>query len=174
MTSQRNCVLRQRDEIIEEGKTSKDGLEFVADMGLEASELAAREALDRLRDAFRKVYPQASWFPVEAEYNISAEAAFCEGGEANPTLEVDDAIDIGEILGGEPQQTENPKPPEGPLLKMRWSQRRARATGWPRATAPRIVTTSWQFLRPRRATPRAVLLSFLLFRLLTSFCFCIY
>ncbi|KMS97506.1 hypothetical protein BVRB_5g126390 [Beta vulgaris subsp. vulgaris] len=44
LTRQRNCVLHQRDEIIEECKTSKAGLEFAADMGLEASDVAAREA----------------------------------------------------------------------------------------------------------------------------------
>ena len=40
-TSQRDSVLRNRDLVIEEWKTSKAGLEFAADMGLEASEVAA-------------------------------------------------------------------------------------------------------------------------------------
>ncbi|XP_057250818.1 uncharacterized protein LOC125493986 [Beta vulgaris subsp. vulgaris] len=115
LTSQRNCVLCQRDEIIEEWKTSKAGLEFAVDMGLEASEVAAREAVDRLQTAFWKVYPQASWSPVEAKYNISAEATFREGGEADPTLEVDDAIDMDEFMGGEPHQVENPLAPGGPI-----------------------------------------------------------
>ena len=104
LTSQRNSVQRKRDEIIEEWKTSMSGLEFAVDMGLEASEVAAREAVAKLQSAFRKVYPQVSWSPIEAEYNISVDAAFHEGNETSPVLEVDDAIDAAEILGEDPQQ----------------------------------------------------------------------
>ncbi|KMS98320.1 hypothetical protein BVRB_4g093870 [Beta vulgaris subsp. vulgaris] len=117
LTSQRDSVQRKRDEIIEEWRTSKAGLEFAADMGLEASEVAALKAVDRLQTAFRKVYPQASWSPIEAEYNISVDAAFHEGNEAGPVLEVDDAIDVAEILGEEPQQATDPQASAEPVVQ---------------------------------------------------------
>ncbi|KMT07957.1 hypothetical protein BVRB_6g144910 [Beta vulgaris subsp. vulgaris] len=82
--------------------TSKAGLEFAADMGLEASEVATREVMERLHDAFRRVYPQVVWSPVEAKYNVSIDATFHKGGDSDPALEVDDAIDIDDILGRNP------------------------------------------------------------------------
>ncbi|KMT06073.1 hypothetical protein BVRB_7g163950 [Beta vulgaris subsp. vulgaris] len=110
-------VLRNRDEIIEEWKTSKAGLEFAADMGLEASEVAAQEAVERFQDAFSRVYPQADWSSVEVEYNASINAAFHEGGDSDPALEVDDAIDIGDILGEELQQVEDPLASGAPTVQ---------------------------------------------------------
>ncbi|XP_048492600.2 uncharacterized protein LOC125493366 [Beta vulgaris subsp. vulgaris] len=99
-TSQRDSVLRNRDLIIEEWKTSNAGLEFAANIGLEASEVAAREVVARLQEAFKKVYPQADWQAVEAEYNAAVDATFHEGNDYDPELQVDDAIDIGDLLGG--------------------------------------------------------------------------
>ncbi|KMT11264.1 hypothetical protein BVRB_5g110130 [Beta vulgaris subsp. vulgaris] len=89
-------------------KTSKAGLEFAADMALEASEIADREAVGRLQEAFRKIYPQADWSSVETEYNASVGAAFHEGNDSDPELEVDDAIARGDLLGEDAQQIEDP------------------------------------------------------------------
>ncbi|XP_010693339.1 uncharacterized protein LOC104906300 [Beta vulgaris subsp. vulgaris] len=142
LTSQRDSVQRKRDEIIEEWKTSKSGLEFAANMGLKASEVAAREAVDRLQNSFRKVYPQANWSPIEAEYNISVDAAFHEGNEASPVLEVDDAIDVAEILGEDPQQAGDPQASVEPGLSIRvLALARRSAPGLAPGTASREI--SW-------------------------------
>ncbi|KMT05611.1 hypothetical protein BVRB_7g167520 [Beta vulgaris subsp. vulgaris] len=88
--SQRDNVLRSRDLIIEEWKGSKTGRNFAANMGLEAAEVAARE--------------------VEAEYNAAVDAEFHAGNDSNAEFQVDDAINIGDLLGGDAPQIE-----EGPL-----------------------------------------------------------
>ena len=59
--------------------------------------------MGRLQKAFRKVYPQADWQEVEAKYNAAVDAAFHEGNDSDPELQVDDAVDIGDLLGGEAQ-----------------------------------------------------------------------
>ncbi|KMS99663.1 hypothetical protein BVRB_1g021840 [Beta vulgaris subsp. vulgaris] len=77
-------------------------------MGLEAAEVATREAVGRLREAFKKVYPHANWQVVEAEYDAVVNAKLLEGNDPGPELQVDDAIDIVDLLGGDIPRIEDP------------------------------------------------------------------
>ena len=116
--SQWDSVLRTRDLIIEEWKGSKAGRDFAADMGLEASEVAAREVVGKLREAFKMVHPLADWEAVKAEYNAAVDAEFHACNDSDSELRMDDAIDIGDLLGGDvPRIEEGPMAVEAPDVR---------------------------------------------------------
>ena len=68
-------------------------------MGLEAAEVAARQAVKKLHETFKKVHPLAYWETVEAEYNADVDAELQAGDDYDAEFQVDDDIDIGDLLG---------------------------------------------------------------------------
>ncbi|KMT13310.1 hypothetical protein BVRB_4g084520 [Beta vulgaris subsp. vulgaris] len=165
LTSQRNSIQCKRDEIIEEWKTSKFGLEFAADMGLEASEVAAREAVDRLQAALGRCILKPAGLRLRQSITSPLMRPFTKAMRPALCLRRTMPLMLPRFWVRSPNKSGTLKPLRSPGIRRRWFQR-ARMTRRPRTRAPLTVRRSKRSPRLPRAIPRAALTRLMRFLLL--------